>query len=189
MVTLRTKNFNPDYTGSVSILDSTLGSGNSIDFIRTSVIIDESDKKNIKLDGSSYLAFFTGFIPRQIWPEKPNVSLGPWVKTSIYGYTAKKNGYPPGMIAEAYLNFGLLGIIIAMYIFGGFLKIFYLSFQPLLGNSIVATAIYGASTWRLSFSTIGLTFAQGVYQALQFCIPILLLFIIQRYLKNNNIGS
>jgi len=160
-----------------SPLETVLGSGNSIDMSRTAYIMDSVPERLNYYYGETYLYFLTGFIPRVIWPEKPNVSLGPTIKREIYGLPTRNNGYPPGMIAEAYMNFGYAGIPFIMFIFGFLLRLFYNSFRPLLNTNNVALLVYVAILWRLSFG-IGINWSQMVSQVLINLLPAFILLIL-----------
>lgn len=164
------------------VVDLVVGSGNMIDVTQTSSIIERVPKETAHLNGASYLSLVTAAIPRALWPEKPNTSLGPWVKQEIYHYIVRNNGWPPGMIAEAHINFGVWGIPPVMFLFGMLLRLVYLSFQPLLGVSVVYTLLYAAFIWRLGFGTISLNFAQGIMQSLIGVVPFL--FFLALVLKS-----
>ena len=156
-------------------VDAIVGSGNGIDFVRTAAIMERVPSVRPFQNGTTYAALITSVIPRGIWPEKPNPSMGVWIKGELFGQSVRKNGWPPGMIAEAYINFGIPGIPIVMFIFGGLLRVFYESCRPHLGVSLPITILYAVSIWRLAFGTIGLNFAHGILQVLQYVIPMLAL--------------
>ncbi len=66
--------------------------------------------------GITYIAAFTNFVPRSIWPEKP-LGAGPRIKNIIYpgSYLVGQKGnssITTGLFTEAYLNFGILGLLI-----------------------------------------------------------------------------
>ncbi|MEZ5841083.1 MAG: hypothetical protein R3D02_11905 [Hyphomicrobiales bacterium] len=99
-------------------LEAVVGSGNGIDLYRSVAIMKRVPQYHDYLRGSSYLSLVTSFIPRAIWAEKPNPSLGPWVKSELFGEDVRNNGWPPGMVAEAYINFGSVGIVLCMAAWG-----------------------------------------------------------------------
>lgn len=63
----------------------------------------------------SFLAIPLAFIPRRLWPEKPDMHEGMFVAEEIYGsYTGA--GFPAGLIGGLLLNFGPLGLLgMALY--------------------------------------------------------------------------
>jgi hypothetical protein len=163
----------------MSAVDRILGSGNSLDFVRTSAIIDRVPDYAPFLRGQTYAALFTGVIPRAVWPDKPDVRLGGFVKNVIFGEESP-GGWPSGMIGEGWINFGILGLFLPLFAFGVFLRFIYESVRPHLGVSFPITLIYAVSIWRLGFGTIGLNFAQGMIQTLSYAGPIIFLLIIAR---------
>lgn len=163
-------------TGSATDLDpfgSIVASGNGLDLARTSAIMNRADELNIRLHGSSYASLLVGFVPRSLWHGKPQISLGPWVKGTLFGQNVRSNGWPSGLIAEAYLNFGAVAVLPVMFLFGALLRVFYNSFSPWLGASLPFTLIYCSGAWLLSFGSLGLNFSQGILQAAQFSLPII----------------
>jgi len=66
--------------------------------------------------GATYFAAVANFVPRAIWPEKP-LGGGPRLRNMIKpgSYVVGERGntsYTTGVIAEAMMNFGWLGVII-----------------------------------------------------------------------------
>ncbi len=158
-----------------SPIDSIIGSGNGLDFVRTAAIVDKVPAETDYLLGRSYVSVFTFFIPRSIWPGKPDVALGPFVKEEIFGYPVPgNNGWPAGTIAEAYLNFGIIGVPAIMFLYGLCCRIFYNSFREHLGKNVALTLLYSYIAWRLGVSMFGLNLAHGVSQVLILAIPMVL---------------
>ena len=73
--------------------------------------------------GKSLVSWVLGVIPRPLWPEKPPVSLGPYVKSEIYGARGTIGGIPPTFPGELYINFMWFGLLLAP-VYGLFLRIF-----------------------------------------------------------------
>ena len=160
-----------------------VGATNGLDLARSAAIIERVPENHDYLYGTSYLALLTSPIPRSIWVEKPNPSLGAWVKGELFGYSVKKNGWPPGMIAEAYVNFGVFGVPAIMFALGGLMRWSYETFRPLLGVDFPATLIWCSCLWDISWDMFGLNFAQGVLQTLQFFFPMLIILLIAKRSK------
>ena len=86
----------------------------------------ESPDRRPFLNGETYLQTFELFIPRFLWADKPpgNVSTG--TLAVYYGLlreadTAKTTiGF--GLLAEAYANFGFMGLAAIGFVFGAFFK-------------------------------------------------------------------
>jgi hypothetical protein len=62
--------------------------------------------------GESYTYWLYGWIPRDLWPEKPVVSLGPYVKQEVMGLYGSVGGINPTGAGEAMLNFGWAGMLV-----------------------------------------------------------------------------
>ncbi|MCG5525278.1 O-antigen polysaccharide polymerase Wzy family protein [Ectothiorhodospira haloalkaliphila] len=69
------------------------------------------------LYGRSYLAIPAAPIPSRLWEDKPMAGgrLTGWL---IFDRGMAGGGVPPGNIGEAYWNFGVLGVILVMFLFG-----------------------------------------------------------------------
>ena len=68
--------------------------------------------------GSSLLLFFTNFVPRAFWPDKP---LGPGTYVTDLFFDSRfavMTGTEPSIPGELYWNFGVAGIVIGMAILG-----------------------------------------------------------------------
>jgi hypothetical protein len=75
--------------------------------------------------GNTMKTFYYAFIPRIVWPEKPPVSRGAWFSTYL-GMAAREAEATTstGMtaIGEWYWNFGLLGVVVGMFLTGALLS-------------------------------------------------------------------
>ena len=165
-----------------TMLDAVIGSGNGMDLMRTSAIMKRVPEEVDFLYGSSYASILTAYVPRSVWPGKPDIALGPWVKQEVFGFPVPgNNGWPSGLIAEAYLNFGLLGMPILLFAIGWFFRLVYNCFLPFLGVNPLMTIVYSAIAWRFGFGTMGLNFAHGMVQTLAILVPLLIfMFLISR---------
>ena len=71
------------------------------------------------LYGQSLLKPFITFLPTSLRPEILGYSLGLTIKETWY-LGIRGGGLPPTGIGEMYMNFGVLGPFIGMFIFGAF---------------------------------------------------------------------
>ena len=101
-----------------TFFDHVIGPGNFVTLERTTGIMTQMPSRVDYRLGETYLAFFTAFVPRTVWPNKPELSVGPWVRQTIYGVRTSVNGWPPNVFAEGYINFGILGMLGAGVIYG-----------------------------------------------------------------------
>jgi oligosaccharide repeat unit polymerase len=173
MGNLRNESNSKDTYKSEGAVEAIVGSGNFFDIARTSIIIDRVPATTPFLLGISYTSLLTGMIPRTWWPDKPNVSLGPFIKEVVFGENVRNAGFPPGLVAEAYLNFGYVGIPVVLFFFGAILRIFHNTVFILVGTNDVALLIYLAVIWRLAMGGLGLNFSQSIMQVLQSITPLL----------------
>lgn len=101
-----------------------------------SVIRKLEETGDYELGYKSLLEAATIYIPRSIWENKPepsSVRFTTYFFGSSFNYTrgiARDDwgGVSPTIIGELFWNYGWLGVIIGMYLFGVFTKIFYKSF-------------------------------------------------------------
>lgn len=69
--------------------------------------------------GKTYLDSILILVPRALFPEKTTVNLDTVIGNKVFECDAfGACGVPPGMIAESYLNFGPLGVIVCAVLFG-----------------------------------------------------------------------
>ena len=148
-----------------SPVEATVGSGNYVDFVVPSVVIDRVPERMPHLHGSSYVAWLATPIPRTLWPGKPNVSLGVQVRRDVYLLPTQGQGIPPGLFGEAYLNFGLVGIPLIGFLFGVTLRVLRSLLVPRVHlydfYAIAAVAVL----IRLSFSLPSVNVSLGIAQA------------------------
>jgi len=162
-------------------VDTIIGSGNGLDFVRTAGIINNIPESTPHMYGATYLYGLTFFVPRSLWAKKPDVALGPWVKEKVFGYPVPgNNGWPAGTIAEAYINFGALGIPLVMFLYGFVCRIFYNSFSKQLGKNLPVTILYSYIIWHFGISMFTLNIAHGLSQMLIIAIPMFIFLHITK---------
>ncbi len=75
------------------------------------------------LNGKTFLAAAVGFVPRRVWPDKP-LGGGPYLTNMIYpgeydlGGGWNLTSYTTGLVAEAFMNGGVFGVIVVGIVFG-----------------------------------------------------------------------
>lgn len=70
-------------------------------------------------NGQTYLQGLAAPIPKPLWPDKPDVRIGTAYGAAIFGLDPdRRTGRPPGLLGEAYLNFGLTGLALAAALVG-----------------------------------------------------------------------
>jgi oligosaccharide repeat unit polymerase len=100
-----------------------------------------------RLKGQSYMAALTNFVPRTFWPNKP-LGGGPALKNMIRpgSYIVGEEGnssLTTGLITEAMMNFGYLGVAAVSFIFGGLLALISNRFnRPVNPIDLVLQAVF-----------------------------------------------
>jgi len=108
-------------------------------------IVDYVPEKVDYLWGSTYAKFFLWPIPRTLWPEKPEGISRVIVRHFYPDLYDKGLSVSPTIAGEAYFNFGTLGIVIIMALFGVICQSLY-TFLKKNRENIGAVAIYASVT-------------------------------------------
>lgn len=94
--------------------------------------------------------------PRAIWPEKPKIALGAWYAMEIGQAVPTANGWYNNSVnmtqaGELYLNFGWLGVIVGLPLFGGALAFFWTraNFWELGARNIAGSAFAAIMFWTV----------------------------------------
>lgn len=99
------------------VLERTFNGGDLGYGVMSTKVIDYVIQNDISLEGQSYLRLFYLFLPRSLWEDKPSSTqrlVGEWLMPNVANMTI-----PPGFFADAYINFGIFGLVIFLY-FGFF---------------------------------------------------------------------
>jgi oligosaccharide repeat unit polymerase len=171
-------------SGSFHTVDSSLQSwlfawhyGMSGDFyqLQALAILADNIPHNMPYEyGSTYFYFFIALIPYSLWPGKANfeTAAGFFAKAFWYDhwfYTGTT--IPPSLIGEMFLNFGPIGIVLGMFIFGLIYKIFSrLPSRGITASSICHFFMLGAmvSYIRGEFSSATVTLLTLLFPTLFF---------------------
>jgi hypothetical protein len=88
--------------------------------------------------GDSFInALLAASVPRQLWPGKPIYNPSRDFEQNYMGMPRDFQGMSsPHLISDLYQNFGIVGVVAGMYLFGAFLKWFYLSCSPGPHNAV-----------------------------------------------------
>ncbi len=143
---------------------------------KTSVIMTQIPKKYDYLKGSSYLSVFIAPIPRVLWLNKPVVRIGQFVGVKLMERKSI-SGVVPGVIGEAYMNFGIPGIMVILLAFGVFCKRIYVRFTTRIKsqeNSIFTVGIY-AILWIFMLDVFVTDFTGNIIRLLRNLLPFLLI--------------
>lgn len=173
------------------VLEAVLKNRNLLDVSKTGYIIENIPEKLDFQYGSTLLAWLVGFVPRSLWEQKPAISLGPLIGKAIYDDPSTRiTGTPPGFIAELYLNFGYLGIIVGMAILGAFVRVVQFTFSEELQNkNIFASMVYFFVIFNFSFRLFSGNFSSIMLKTITEVVSIYILsFFIKFKSKTKKIG-
>lgn len=151
---------------------------------KTSHIINGIPDKMPYQFGESLVLWLVAPVPRTMWPSKPDITYGRVIGEKIY---AKRDadspggGVPPGYIAELYLNFGYLGIVIGMFLFGVCCKLFYDAFKKVRGHSIYGMILYLLVFVPTALKLIGGDFSANIVKIFTSIIPVFIIMKLVQY--------
>jgi hypothetical protein len=147
-----------------------------------SVIVRDTPRLSPYQNGSTLVLFFVSFVPRALWPEKPNIAIGQFI-TDVYGSGPEvESSTGPSQIGDYYLNFGYGGVIAGMFTLG---VLFRIAFEFLLARRRCPSAPALLATIAILFSIV-ITFETNVALAQSrvffFLVPIVALDYFVRLL-------
>lgn len=84
------------------------------------------------------------FIPRILWPDKPNIMTGRefGVTFQLVGGIDRETQIAPTVLADFYWNFHLPGVLIGMFLLGGFYRLCYQRYGASTGYDPIGKAIW-----------------------------------------------
>ena len=141
-------------------------------------IVDNMQTDDLKY-GRTYKDWVIGLIPRPLWPKKPAISFGLYVKTVIFKWLGTIGGINPTMAGEAFINFSWFGALAGLLYGAGFRRLE----EWLLGSRMLKFAggpwLYAALifplVWSLaqsSFSIVVVGFLVKVALAAGACVAL-----------------
>jgi len=169
------------------VIDTVIYTPHFIGIGKTSSVIAKVPEQVDYLYGKSYAMTLIAPIPRVLWKDKPIVRVGKFVGKKIYE-RQNKSGVPPGLIGEAFLNYGWPGVIVIAFIFGGISKLAYVALivkrQP---GDVLRLGLY--SIIAITIIDILVTdFTGNVMRMTRYVVPFLLfMWLVGRHqLTGNN---
>lgn len=153
----------------IALIDHVVGARYLADITKTAQIIRAFPDLLPYQYGISYTSTATAPVPRNWWPAKPSLGLGPFVGENVYGLT--RTGVPPGLIGEAYLNFGIFGLIMVPLVFGFLVRSSFESLKETIRNR--ASALCYAVCFRFYVGALGMDFSTGLIQFTMELIPVM----------------
>lgn len=148
---------------------------------KTSQIIDKVPEKMNYQFGTTLLLWIVAPVPRTLWHDKPETRIGLVIGEKIYekrDENTAQGGVPPGFIGELYINFGYIGIVAGMFVFGVALRLVYNWLKTLRSKSILGMLIYIQAFIPLGLKLIGGDLTGITVNAFATTIPIVILMTI-----------
>lgn len=153
------------------------------------LVLDEVPENIDYQYGKTFLHSLYVFAPRIIFPSKPDVpSVGGWFAQKTFPHL-RAGGFGITLPGELYLNFGMIGIIFGMFIYGMSCKIFYIFFK-LNQNNRSAVLLYSFTLFwiiTLSYKYFYLFFAQYLKFVLLYIIAMAVITNFSLYKVKKNI--
>lgn len=156
-------------------------SGNGLAIASTTAVTSSVPERMPFQLGATMTTWIFAPVPRAVWPDKPDISLGKRIKEEIYRMRALRTGFPASVMAEGYMNFGLAGFLAFSLGFGALLRLVANSFLPVLTLTPFAPVLY----YLLAKNVAGLANAnlsQGIVRLLADLVTFALAFALLRYI-------
>jgi len=163
--------------GARALLETTVGGRHFLDLTKTAHIIEGVPELLPYQYGESYAAWAFMPIPRTVWLDKPPLGAGPLIGQEIFNM--RFAGVPPGMIAEAYLNFGFLGVVLVPFLLGVGMRWMYEMFKPVLHRTAGAT-LYAVTVIPVGWTTVTGGFSQMMVAVIVAAVPLVAIVLFVR---------
>ena len=158
------------YTGNI---EDTLSKPYFLGVAKTSVIVAAVPDRIDFLHGRSLTLWLLAPIPRTVWPGKPAVRIGPFVAQTIYGRT-NHSGVPPGFLAELYMNFGYIGLVLGSLLLGLVLRILYQTFVVLSPHTAHGILVHTFLSLHLTLTLLSSDLTGTISAVALYLLPILI---------------
>lgn len=88
----------------------------------TSFIVRDTPARVPYQNGWTIGYIFLSYVPRVLWPGKPDTTIGQWVTDHYMGGSGIRSNTGPSWVGEIFMNFGYPGIVIGMLILGFYFR-------------------------------------------------------------------
>jgi hypothetical protein len=129
--------------------------------------------------GLTYVTWITAPIPRSVWSKKPSVHVGDKVATEIWGRSPRAGGIPPGLVGEAYINFGWAGVLLVPFLLGVLIKTVYIYTHLFTSNKNVI--IYAIFCGYFIIGIVSHDLSGAVVNFLKISVPSSLIMVFSRW--------
>ena len=156
--------------GLYGIVAPFLENRNLFDLSKTAHIFNSVPEEMPFMYGSSFMNILYAPIPRTMWKEKPDIQIGLVVASDIYDIPrAHQTAIPPGLMGEMYMNFGVLGIIFGVFLYGYSMRwAWSLAKRPNFKQKPMVVLLYVMILLPGTFYLLGASIQQASIRMLQF---------------------
>lgn len=162
-------------TTTVAAFEKTFAGRDMLDIAKTCHIINAVPAKMDYRYGEMLYGWMAAPIPRSVWPDKPMwAERGAFINQNVFGDKWGISGVPPGLLAELYWNFGLLGTWLGMLALGRLLRQLFVSFRPSATNP-TSVLIYTLLVTRFGMFALGNDFGTGIVKTALDVLPVCLI--------------
>ena len=147
------------------VLDTFVYSRTFTDIPLSARIIDATPEKLPYKYGETVTGWFAAPIPRSVWPDKPLISTGPEIGNVIFGN--ERSGVPPGVIAESYWNFGVIGLITWPLLMGWAVRALQERGARYIKGSATVALVYSAVIFRVGIDAVSNSLGYAVFSGVQ----------------------
>lgn len=122
-----------------NVFSSILDNRYFLDLTKTSQIINYFSDNGERLYGETLIGWFFLLIPSSFMENQPRfMEIGLYLGNVVFNFSSSSlTGVPPGYIAELYMNFGTMGIVIGMFIFGFSMQKMYNNYLKKSSNILI----------------------------------------------------
>ncbi len=174
MLALRERSDN----GLMGVIEKTVGGRDMLDITKTCHIINAVPTKMPHRYGEMLYGWLAAPIPSSAWPNKPMwAERGVYINQHIFGEKYGLSGVPPGLIAELYWSFGLIGTWLGMFLLGLFLRQLYASFLPNSDNPS-SILIYTIIATHFILFSLGNDLGTGIVKTALDLIPVVAILLL-----------
>ena len=153
--------------------------GQRIDGISAAAVIIRDTPEKVPYQGGWSIGYiFLSYVPRVLWPDKPNLVVGQWVNDNYGPGSHIKAHVGPSWAGELFFNFGHLGVAPGLMIFGIFLRILQeLFFRP---NAPIPALLVAVAVLAEVLITPGGRLMSPINSIIFNCTPILFIHLFIR---------
>lgn len=166
-----------------SLVEATFLGRDFLDISKTGQIVTHGDAGVV--GGETYVGWLFTLVPSSAWEDPPLFArLGRLVWGDVYG-GGGINGVPAGLVGEAYLNFGWIGIALVPLLLGIATRKVYLTFESDL-KYYGAAMIYSVVAIRFGIFSWSNDIGTGILKAGLDALP---LFLLIRFLALRSVAE